>query len=499
MKRRFALALAVLCAVPRASYAQDRTSPPSDAARAEAAERFDRGLRLFNGGDSAGALAEFRRAYGLIPNSLVLYNIGLVYAQMGRAVEAADALERVLANPAALSAERIAVARRTHDEQAARIAEIAIATNVDGAAVEIDGVEAGKLPLERPLRVTGGTHVIGAVAPGFVPLRKEVTIASGERQALQLDLVAMQGRLAHLVVKTHLPGADVFADGQRIGTTPLAASVSLSPGPHGVELRRAGYATAHADIVLDDGANGEVSLEPSEDADSMALNGGSLVLDIDETQAVVTVDGRARGVYAAPLRLVPGVHHLLVERGEFEPWQRDFTIDSGHTTSIRAALDPTPEYRARYVSHAKSQRTWSLVSVIAGALVAGAGTALVIYDAKQRGDGRSTLASLQAQSTHGSGQVCDSGQEASVYQQNCLVPIAAANAKIADANTRDDFGWTAVALGGAGVALGVVLFATADDVHRYDRRDTVGDRRPRLTPTFWVTRGGGGASLAGTF
>src|SRR5258708_27144186 len=118
MRRAVRVAGAAGCAAslaPHAASAQSGDTAPE--ARTEAAERFDRGLRLFNRGDTASALAEFRRAYALIPNVLVLYNIGLVYAQMGRPVEASDALEQVLASPGALSPERLATARRSHDEQ----------------------------------------------------------------------------------------------------------------------------------------------------------------------------------------------------------------------------------------------------------------------------------------------------------------------------------------------------------------------------------------------
>ena len=75
-RSRFALAalLAALC--PSVAYAQPVPSGASgDAARTEARDRFDRGLDLFNGGENPAALAEFKRAYELIPNPLVLYNI----------------------------------------------------------------------------------------------------------------------------------------------------------------------------------------------------------------------------------------------------------------------------------------------------------------------------------------------------------------------------------------------------------------------------------------
>src|SRR5436190_21403021 len=70
---------------------------PADSKKAEAAQRFDRGLQLFDDGDTAGALAEFRRTYELFPNPVVLYNIGLVYAAMGRPVNAVESLEPAIA------------------------------------------------------------------------------------------------------------------------------------------------------------------------------------------------------------------------------------------------------------------------------------------------------------------------------------------------------------------------------------------------------------------
>ncbi len=510
MIRRRALAVAVgiavsagIAGVAHPGFAQ-RTAP-SESARTEAGERFDRGLRLFNAGDNAGALVEFRRAYELVANVVVLYNIGLVYAQMGRAVEAADALDRVLATPAGLSPERLALARKTRDDQASRIAEIAVEANVEGARVEVDGIDSAKTPLSAPLRVPGGTHVIGLIAPGFSPQRKEVAVASGQKAALAFDLVPMAGRMAHLVVKTHVPGADLFADDQRIGSTPLAASVSLAPGPHRVELRRPGYTTAGADVTLTDGASGEVTLEPAEDPSLLAPSGGVLALDVSETLAVVTVDGRPRGVYGAPLRLAAGPHDVLVERGDFEPAAREVTIDAGRTTSVRIVLEPTPDYRTHFESRAQAQRTWGLIGILGGAAVLAGGITLVAVDASQRSQGNKQATQLNAAIQLGSGDpVCDPAAHDSStpqYKQACLDPLTAAYGKVNDANTRDYGGWSAIGVGAAGLVVGIVLRATADDPHKYDRAVPSSAAGPllRTLPTFWTTRAGGGLSLVGTF
>ncbi|MGA3119647.1 MAG: PEGA domain-containing protein [Polyangiaceae bacterium] len=476
---------------------------PTAAVRAEAGERFDRGLRLFNGGDNAGALVEFRRAYELVPNVTVLYNIGLVYSQMSRAVEATDALNQVLAAPGQLSSERLAIARRTRDDQAARIAEIAVAANVEGARVEVDGIESGQTPLAVPLRVQSGTHVIGLIAPGYSPQRKEVAIASGDKQALKFELVAMQGRLAHLLVRTHVAGADLFVDDQRVATTPLSASISMAPGAHRIELRRAGYTTAVAPITLGDGASGEVTLEPEEDRSALASTSGRLLLDVTETAPVVIIDGRPRGVYASALPLAPGPHHLLVERGDFEPAERDFSIEPGHVTSLRILLEPTPEFRAHYVGRAQSQRTWGWISVVAGAALAAGGAALAAYDAKQRSEGDSTIRGINAMAVRHSGELCDPAGDtgSATYQTLCAMPYANATTQVSDANSRDGIAWSGVGVGAAAVALGVVLLLTADDPHKYDGPAPPPENSAvlRAWPTAWMSWRAGGVGVAARF
>jgi hypothetical protein len=499
MKRRTMVVAALglaLNVVPATARAQ--AADAGAAARTEAGERFDRGLRLFNAGDSAGALAEFRRAYELVPNVLVLYNIGLVYAQMGRAVEATDALDKVVATPGNLSAERRAIAERTRAEQAARVVSIALDATVEGATVEVDGVEAGKTPLAGPLRVTSGTHVIGVIAPGYSPQRKEVTIAGGEKTSLHFELVAMQGRLAHLSVKSHLPGADLFVDDNRVGTTPLATSVTLAPGAHRVELRRADYVTAGTNISLGDGASGEVTLEPQEDPAAPASSRGTLALDVRETQPVVTIDGQERGVYVGAIALPAGVHTVQVERGDFLPFQRDVTLTAGGSITVPVDLEPTPEFRTRYIARTTTQRTWGWIAVVGGAVVLGGGVALLAVDAGQRSDGNNVIYSLTPLNKRNSDEPCDSGSQN--YVMTCVDPVNAATQKVNNANTRDIGAWIGGGVGLASIALGIALLVTDGDPHKYDdaHPNTAG-AGPRLFPSFVSLPGGGAASLAGTF
>jgi tetratricopeptide (TPR) repeat protein len=178
------LAILLLAAPPLRA---EPSSPPTpekpadatkakDAAKAEAAERFERGLKLFNAGDNAGALAEFKRIEEILPNAVVQYNLGLVYAAMGRSVEAVDALGAAIAR-GGLSESDLARAEQELREQKARVGRLMVTTEPAAALIEVDGVQVAKTPLSSPIRVSQGTHIVGAVAPGFAPARKEVVVA----------------------------------------------------------------------------------------------------------------------------------------------------------------------------------------------------------------------------------------------------------------------------------------------------------------------------------
>ncbi len=257
-----------------------------------------------------------------------------------------------------------------------------------------------------------------------------------------------------------------------------------------------GYTTARVELTLGDGATGEVALEPEEDHEAVVTTGGQLVLAADQSDVTVTIDGRLRGVYQGPIRLEPGLHDLLVERGNFEPASRDFTIETGQSLTLKLKLVPTPEYRSAFVSRARTQRAAGIASIVAGAAVAAGGAVILVVDAGQRNDGNRTLAKLASESMKGSGQACDPGQLSTVYEMTCAAPTSAASSKVDDANTRDIAGWIGVGVGAAAAVVGAVLFATADDPHRYD---DVAAAPPRLAPRFWAAPGGGGFTLAGSF
>jgi len=465
--------------------------------KTEARDRFGRGLRLFNDGDNAGALAEFKRAHELSPHPVVAFNIGLVYAAMGRAIESVAALDEVIKNPGTLASDKLEKAKRTREEQLQRIAEIDIKANVEGAEVEIDGVRADKLPLAKPLKVTSGSRIVGVLAPGHLPERREVTLAGGTKKQLVFELKPFEGRLAHVAVKSKVPGASVLVDGRPVGVTPLAALVSVAPGKRTITLRRAGYTDASRTLELGDATQGEVSLDPAVDTGLLDAEGGRLALDLSEPECHVSINGVSHGRYVGSLRMPAGPHRIRVVRDGFDPVERVVDVPKGRSARVRVVLEPTPEYRQRYEKKARLFNTWGWVGVIGGAVVTGAGVGFLIWNQGKK-DGYIEEGELWRDKIDAHSVKPPPSPDPCPNTEYCNQRLQTAIDSYDRAKARDLFGWITVGVGGGALVAGTVLLVTGDDPKRYEReRPELGRRRfvPLLSRRDGVTTLG----LAGDF
>lgn len=428
-----------------------RADEPADV-RTEARERFNRGLALFDEGDNAGALAEFKKTYLLVPNRLVLYNIGMVYAAMNRPVEAADTLEKVLADAGPLSANNIEIAKRTRDEQSKRVAQLVVTTNVP-AVIEINGVEAARSSspsLSVTVRVASGTHLVGALSAGHMPLRKEVTLAGGARESVSFALEPSEVSLAHVVVRSPVPGAEVFVDDQRVGLTPLLSSLTVKPGKRIIEVRRAGYTSARREITLGDGASAELAMPLVLDREAAAEQ-GTLSLDISEPDASIRVDGVDLGVYRAPLTLPLGPHALVVERGGFEVTNR--VVEVKGVTQVKVSLAPTAQTRSARAERVRFVRGVGWSTLIAGSVVALAGGTLAVISHGNLSDAEREFKATQL--TFLPGAACD--PKGAGNHALCDAEFNKQSQEVSSQETRRTVGLVAAGVGVAGAVAGVIL------------------------------------------
>lgn len=463
---------------------------PDAEQRAEARERFDRGLTLFNQGDNLGALAEFQRAYQLTNNALVLYNIARVQAAVDDPVGAVETLDKLVAAPGDLSAARKTQLQQLRQEQLQRIGSLSIQSNVPGARVELDGMDVGPLDPQTPLRVAAGRHVIGVLAPQHEPLRKTVLVAGQEQKALEFALEPLAAPLGRVHFRVEPLDVAVELDGQELGKTPHLVELALPPGRHQLTLKRPGYRSVSREISVPEGGALEVDESLAFDAQSQHDHQGLLQVRASEEEAVVFVNGTVVNQALSGVSLPEGSHRLRVERAGFVTSERTIEVPRGSSATIDVTLAPTAAYRADYAASASSRRAWALGLGIGGLVVAGASTGYVVWSSGQQSDAQKDFDAALGQAE----KAC------AAHSSDCDELTNVAKIREDDLGTKKDralFGWIGVGVGAASLVTGVTLWVTGKDPHRYDPKPE-SDVFGSLDIAPWLSPKGGGFSLSTT-
>lgn len=361
--------VAVLVA-PRAADGEEATP------FTEARERFRRGTELYEGGLYEAALSEFQRAYELSPAYEVLFNIGQVHAQLAHFPEAVTTFEQYLSEgggrvPAAARAE----VERELERLRHIVGRIRVdVTNPEGAVIYLDRTEVGHAPLDAPLAVNSGQHVIEVRAEGFLPFSRDISVAGGTIIDVRVTLVEppeTPDAPGTLVIASNAIGATITLDGEEVGVTPLADGVAVSPGPHVVELSRTGYRTQRVTVSIHAGEveHLDVSLRSLEQISPSI--GGIIEVTASEDDVVVHLDGETFEPGIVPA----GPHRVEVIRPGFRRWAREVNVSPGSTVRVEAQLVPTQAYRSAYEARARSYRViaWVLLGVSLGAAAGGIG------------------------------------------------------------------------------------------------------------------------------
>ena len=478
--RWFVFAIALLAATGQAS------GDEPDVKAREAKELFAHGLHLLKNGDHGGALADFQHAYDLAPSRLLLYHIAQVYVSMGNPVEAVDSLDEVLSDPGPLKPEFVAQARAAKEEQQGRIGLLDVKVNVT-AAIAIDGSHAGDAPLQEPLSVAAGEHIVAVVAPGHVPARQTVSVAGQGRADLVFELQPTEAKLAHVTIYSPVLGAAVRLDDELLGKTPFADKVSVLPGEHVFEIQRPGYRTGRKKVNLSEGIYATVAFDPDED-DSAGADRGRLRVMAGEGNVQITIDGRSRGGYQRPIELPAGPHTIKLERAGFESLERLVDVPTGDEAEVKVSLRPSASTHAAGASRARSYKNWAIAALASGALVAGSSVGLAVWS-----NGKLTSAEDKLASVKGS---CDPNSANEVVAKLCQRNIAS------EQNNVDNYrnlrlGSIIGAVGGAAlIGVGVTLLIIGRDPGRDQHDDTsVGT----LVPAFSAGPEGASFVLRGQF
>lgn len=317
---------------------------------------FERGMAHQAADELGEALEAFRRAYELSRDPELLYYVGVVEGRLFLYVEARRSLRRFLAQATTASAVLRARAEGlVATIEANRVGFLAITSQPEGASITLDGRELGETPLEEPVAVAPGAHVVMAELADHEGTRAEVTTAVGRTEHVDVRLERIERPRLALAVRPS--GASVFLDGELVGESPFGSPFSMTPGEHAIEVTREGFRTVRRRVELAPGARERlaVRLQPLP---------ARLVVRSSPTSSSLRVDGRLVQLDPHGALVVPAGRHRLVARA---PGHAELTLELTLAPGERRALD----LRLRRPGLLERPLFW----VVTGAVVLGGATA----------------------------------------------------------------------------------------------------------------------------
>ncbi len=253
------LVLAALVVIASVAFAGPaRADDPLE----EAARRYDRGVELVRRGDDRAALAEFEAAHKLSGRWEVLLNIGVTQKRLFQYGRAVRSLERFLAEGGdAVDAGK----RRDVEAELAEIhqlvAELAVEVPGAPARIEVDGLDEGQTPLDRPLLLGPGRHTVRASRDGELPDEKSVDLVSGQRADLRLvpRPAPVVPTTARVTLRSRPAGASLVVDEAPVGVEPWTGE--LTRGGHTVIAELPGYRRTSQEVTVDAGQERTVTID----------------------------------------------------------------------------------------------------------------------------------------------------------------------------------------------------------------------------------------------
>jgi outer membrane receptor protein involved in Fe transport len=296
----------------------------------EADVEFNLGAERYERQDYAAALAHFLASNRLAKNRNVLFNIALTYEKLAQLPEAYRYYERSLegeTDAASVSRIRAALGRL-----APRVPLLRIVTEPPGAHLYIDRRDLGERgTAPQTMALTAGSHRVFAELDGYRLAQSEpVELRTGAEQTVSLRLERIVGTIrlsGSAGAAVHLDLEDSTDSCQSPCDTPAA------PGQHTLIVSKPGYRTARVPITVEADQVASLALD-------LLPESGSLVVTVDETGAVLELDGVVRGALPASFTVPVGEHRMRVSLRGFQNVERRLVIRANEQTSVDLKLVP---------------------------------------------------------------------------------------------------------------------------------------------------------------
>jgi tetratricopeptide (TPR) repeat protein len=183
-----ATAGAVVAALAIAAMA----TPAKASVKNESKLHFDAGLSLVDNEDYAAAAVEFETSVRLYPTKMGLYNLANCYKALRRYGAALDAIERLESEFKGKLGNLTREVKALKETVEGIVGRLDVRVDKDGAAVLVDGADAGVSPLAKPLVLAPGDHIVFVRLEGFESAPQTVRIVAMGRFEVSFIMTPVQ-------------------------------------------------------------------------------------------------------------------------------------------------------------------------------------------------------------------------------------------------------------------------------------------------------------------
>ena len=191
-------------------------------------------------------------------------------------------------------------------------------------------VQLGTIPLNnREMR--SGIYTLRIQKEKYKDYSTTITIEDGKTTTIRPSLEA---NFAQVTLTTN-EGADIYVDGNRLGTTRWTGTLEL--GEHSVETRQASHHTAYTNVrIMAQSAGQTITLN-----NPLSIY-GSLIVDGSPADVAVYVDGKKLGT--SPLyvsELLIGTHKIRLEKDGYDQQEKTVQIAENQESMLDFTLTKT--------------------------------------------------------------------------------------------------------------------------------------------------------------
>jgi formylglycine-generating enzyme required for sulfatase activity len=191
--------------------------------------------------------------------------------------------------------------------------QLVVRSSPSGASVTIGGVYRGRTPLDVAVR-PDVAQAVAVSRDGYTAATREVSVASGAREVVELDLEPILG---DVIVRARPSGAELFVNDVSRGAADQ--TLRLPATAHTIEIRKQGYAPfrttvtprpnlpQNVDVTLLEGVAATPASAPAGGAPAGATTGGAAAA----TPAIVALTPTVRAHGGVDLKLVPAGSYTM--------------------------------------------------------------------------------------------------------------------------------------------------------------------------------------------